>query len=173
MSLDKLGEDEWVSQLAQRRRQQNPTVAFIVERWEKLPRLGQFALLAVVPLLLPIFVHNDYVLRVVGLVWLYAILALGLNVVVGLTGLLDLGYVAFFGFGGYAYALLSSGQFNIHLPTFVSLPLVTLLTVGVGFALGLPSLRLQGDYLAIVTLGFGQIFVQLTTAMNRVNVHCS
>src|SRR5215472_1846245 len=149
MSVDKLGQDEWVAQIGQRRRQENPTLAIILERWEKLPRLGQAALLIAVPVLLPIIVHNDYVLRVVGLVWLYAVLALGLNVVVGLTGLLDLGYVAFFGFGGYAYALFSSGQFNVHLPTVISLPLVTLVTVGLGFALGLPSLRLQGDYLAI------------------------
>ncbi|MHB8625121.1 MAG: branched-chain amino acid ABC transporter permease [Aggregatilineales bacterium] len=170
MNLDKLGQDEWVAQVAKRRREQNPTVALVLERWQKLPRWGQLALLLAVPVLLPVLVHNDYILRVVGLVWLYAVLALGLNVVVGLTGLLDLGYVAFFGVGGYAYALLSSGQFNIHLPTVISLPLVTLLTVGLGFALGLPSLRLTGDYLAIVTLGFGQIFVQLTTAMNRVYV---
>lgn len=170
VSLDKLGQDEWVAQIGQRRRQQNPTVALISEQWQKLPRAGQAGLLIIVPLLLPVLVHNDYILRVVGLVWLYAVLALGLNVVVGLTGLLDLGYVAFFGVGGYAYALLSSGQFSIHLPTVVSLPLVILITVGLGFILGLPSLRLQGDYLAIVTLGFGQIFVQLMTAMNRVNV---
>lgn len=170
MSLDKLGKDEWVAQIEHRRRKQNPTVARILERWEKLPRPGQVVLLATVPVLLPIVVHNDYILRVVGLVWLYAVLALGLNVVVGLTGMLDLGYVAFFGVGGYGYALLSSAQFNIHWPTWVSLPLVTLFTVGLGFILGLPSLRLHGDYLAIVTLGFGQIFVQLMTAMNRVYI---
>ncbi len=170
MSLEHLGQDEWVAQHEQRRRQQNPAIARVIEGWQSLPRYGQIALLAAVPVLLPIFVHNDYILRVVGLVWLYAVLALGLNVVVGLTGLLDLGYVAVFGVGGYAYAMLSSAQFNIHLPTWVSLPVATLLAVGLGFLLGLPSLRLQGDYLAIVTLGFGQIFVQLMTAMNRVNV---
>ncbi len=170
MSLDKLGQDEWVAQHEKRRRGQNPLFAGISERWASLPRLAQIVLLAAVPLLLPLLVQNDYILRVGGLVWLYAILALGLNVVVGLTGLLDLGYVAFFGVGGYGYALLSSAQFNIHLPTWVSLPLVTLLTIGVGFVLGLPSLRLQGDYLAIVTLGFGQIFVQLMTSMNRVGL---
>jgi len=170
MSLEKIGQDEWVAQVEARRQKQNPVVAEITARWGRLPRVGKIILIVLIPVLLPIFVQNDYILRVGGLVWLYAVLALGLNVVVGLTGLLDLGYVAFFGVGGYGYALLSSAQFNIHLPTWVSLPLVTLFTAGVGFMLGLPTLRLQGDYLAIVTLGFGQIFVQLMTSMNRVGL---
>ncbi len=170
MSLDKLGKDEWVSQIGERRRQQYPALAALIERWQSLPRLGKIVLIAAIPVALPLLVHNDYILRVVGLIWLYAALALGLNVVVGFAGLLDLGYVAFFGVGAYAYAMLSSDQFGIHWPTLITLPLITLLLAGVGFVLGLPSLRLLGDYLAIVTLGFGQLFVQLTTAMNRVYV---
>src|SRR5579871_1375170 len=130
MSLDKLGKDEWVSSIGERRRQQNPTLAAIVERWQRLPRLGQIVLIGVIPVALPLLVHNDYVLRVVGLIWLYAALALGLNVVVGFAGLLDLGYVAFFGVGAYGYAMLSSDQFGIHWPTIVTLPLITLLLAG-------------------------------------------
>lgn len=169
MSLEKLGQDEWVASVGTRRRQDNALQALIA-RGQRLPRPLQIVLLTAIPVLLPVFVHNDYILRVGGLIFLYAVLSLGLNVVVGYVGLLDLGYVAFFGVGGYGYALLSSPQFNIHLPTLISVPLLGLAAAGLGFLLGLPSLRLSGDYLAIVTLGFGQIFVQLMTSMNRVQL---
>jgi branched-chain amino acid transport system permease protein len=91
------------------------------------------------------------------------LLALGLNVVVGWGGLLDLGYVAFYGIGAYAYALLDSPHYGIHLPTLVSVPLVVAIGAIVGFLLGLPSWRLTGDYLAIVTLFFLQLFQTIAT----------
>ena len=89
---------------------------------------------------------------------LWIMLALGLNVVAGFAGLLDLSYVAFFGIGGYTFALLSSNQFDIHLPFILVLPLAAIFTMVVGIALGSTSIRLKGDYLAIVTLAFAQIF---------------
>jgi branched-chain amino acid transport system permease protein len=98
------------------------------------------------------------------------LIALGLNVVVGYAGLLDLGFVAFYGVGAYAYAYLSSDFSGLHLPTWLSLPLVTLVSALFGLLLGLPSLRLLGDYLAIVSLGFGLIFVQLMTSLTRVQL---
>jgi branched-chain amino acid transport system permease protein len=170
MSTPKIGTDEWVSQVDQRRRQQHPLLAALRAGWGKLPRPIQIALLLAPPALLPLATENTYVLQVMAFVWLYATLATGLNVVVGYTGMLDLGYVAFFGLGGYAYAMLASPHFGLHLPTWVALPVVALITVGAGVLLGMPSLRLTGDYLAIVTLGFGQIFVNLTSVMNRVQV---
>ena len=91
------------------------------------------------------------------------LLALGLNVVVGWGGLLDLGYVAFYGFGAYAYAMLDSDKFGIHLPTLVAVPVVVILGALLGLLLGLPSRRLTGDYLAIVTLFFLQLFQTVTT----------
>jgi branched-chain amino acid transport system permease protein len=94
-----------------------------------------------------------------------ALLAVGLNVVVGWAGLLDLGYVAFFGFGAYGYALLSSGQLGqkgVHLPSVLSLPIVMVGAAILGLLVGLPSRRLIGDYLAIVTLFFGEAFVEFT-----------
>src|SRR6185295_3434773 len=94
---------------------------------------------------------------------LYMLLALGLNVVVGWGGLLDLGYVAFYGVGAYSYALLSSDHYGIHLPTIVSIPLIVVIGAGFGLLVGLPSRRLVGDYLAIVTLFFLQIFLTVTT----------
>ena len=84
-------------------------------------------------------------------------LALGLNIVVGFAGLLDLGYIAFYGVGAYAYALLASPQFNLHLPFWIILPIGALAACVFGVLLGAPTLKLRGDYLAIVTLGFGEI----------------
>lgn len=84
-------------------------------------------------------------------------MGIGLNVVVGLAGLLDLGYVAFFGIGAYSYALLASPQFDLHLPFWYAIPLCVLLASFSGALLGIPVLRMRGDYLAIVTLGFGEI----------------
>ncbi len=92
---------------------------------------------------------------------LFCLLALGLNVVVGWGGLLDLGYIAFYGIGAYTYAILSSDQFDLHLST--PLLMVITLVVGalLGFLVGLPSWRLSGDYLAIVTLFAYQIFLSI------------
>jgi branched-chain amino acid transport system permease protein len=93
------------------------------------------------------------------------LLALGLNIVVGWAGVLDLGYVAFFGFGAYGFALLSSGQIGahgIHLTSLLSIPIVMVGAAILGLMVGLPSRRLIGDYLAIVTLFFGEAFVEFT-----------
>jgi branched-chain amino acid transport system permease protein len=119
---------------------------------------------------LPLLVQDGYVLRVAGLTGLYVILALGLNVVAGLAGLLDLGYVAFYGVGAYLYALLASPQFGQHGPFWLLLPLVVLVGALAGLVLGAPSLRLRGDYLAIVTLGFGQIASLLFVNLDRLEV---
>ena len=88
------------------------------------------------------------------LVLIYVMLGTGLNIVVGLAGLLDLGYVAFYAVGAYSYALLSQ---DLGLSFWVCLPLAGLLAASFGLLLGFPVLRLRGDYLAIVTLGFGEI----------------
>jgi len=120
-------------------------------------------MLAVAPLLMP----NNYWLRIYTMTGLFVMLALGLNVVAGFAGLLDLSYVAFFGIGGYTYAFLSSNHFNIHLSFLLVLPLSAFITMGFGFALGSTSLRLKGDYLAIVTLAFAQIFRLLLLNLDR------
>ena len=94
----------------------------------------------------------------------WVLLAIGLNVVVGFAGLLDLGYAAFFAIGAYTYALFASAQLgssplhhNFHLPFWIMLFLGMFVAAGFGVLLGFPTLRLRGDYLAIVTLGFGEI----------------
>ena len=101
---------------------------------------------------------------------LFALLALGLNVVVGWAGLLDLGFVAFYGFGAYLYALLSSSQFDLHFPALLSVAIVIVSSALLGLLLGLPSRRLLGDYLAIVTLFFAQIYVVLATNADRITL---
>jgi len=109
------------------------------------------ALLAAIPGL------PTYYVRVADSILLYVILAAGLNLVVGYAGLLDLGFIAFYAVGAYAYAFLASGQFGIHLPFIQVLMIGTLAGAIAGILLGFPVLKLRGDYLAIVTLGFGEI----------------
>src|SRR6266705_3199458 len=95
--------------------------------------------------------------RILNFAMIYTMLALGLNIVVGFAGLLDLGYIAFYAVGAYVYALLASPHFGIHLPFWVILPLSAGIACAFGVLLGAPTLKLRGDYLAIVTLGFGEI----------------
>jgi branched-chain amino acid transport system permease protein len=95
--------------------------------------------------------------RIANIALLYVLLALGLNIVVGFAGLLDLGYIAFYAVGAYIYALLASPHFGIHLPFWVILPIGAMVAALFGVMLGAPTLKLRGDYLAIVTLGFGEI----------------
>ena len=95
--------------------------------------------------------------RITNYAILYCLLALGLNIVVGFAGLLDLGYIAFYAVGAYAYALLASPHFGLHLPFWVILPIGAGIAALFGILLGTPTLKLRGDYLAIVTLGFGEI----------------
>jgi len=101
-----------------------------------------------------IFYDQRYILDLGILVLTYVMLGWGLNVVVGLAGLLDLGYVAFYAVGAYSYALLAT---NFGLSFWVCLPLAGILAAFWGVLLGFPVLRLRGDYLAIVTLAFGEI----------------
>ena len=95
--------------------------------------------------------------RITNLAILFILLSLGLNIVVGFAGLLDLGYIAFYAVGAYTYALLASPHFGLHLPFWVILPIGAGVACVFGVLLGAPTLKLRGDYLAIVTLGFGEI----------------
>ncbi|MEJ7696828.1 MAG: hypothetical protein WKF78_09500 [Candidatus Limnocylindrales bacterium] len=87
----------------------------------------------------------------------FAILALGLNIVMGFAGLLDLGYVAFYAIGAYTTAFLASPHFGIHISWWIVVLIAVAAAAGAGILLGAPTLKLRGDYLAIVTLGFGEI----------------
>jgi branched-chain amino acid transport system permease protein len=111
--------------------------------------------------------------RITNLAILFVFLSLGLNIVVGFAGLLDLGYIAFYAVGAYVYALLASPHFGIHWPFWVILPIGALVACLFGVILGSPTLKLRGDYLAIVTLGFGEIirifFNNLSQPINVTN----
>jgi len=113
-------------------------------------------LLAVFPIVVGSTLGNSW-LRILDFALLYIMLALGLNIVVGFAGLLDMGYIAFYAVGAYLYALLASPHFGLHLPIWLIIPAGAALAGIFGVLLGAPTLRLRGDYLAIVTLGFGEI----------------
>jgi ABC-type branched-subunit amino acid transport system permease subunit len=171
MSLDsqppaagpQVGADEWVARQAHRR-EYLPSWMGTAER--QLERVGWWPRLAIAGLaglLLPLVGLGGFQLQVGIDALVLALLAVGLNVVVGWAGLLDLGYVAFFGFGAYGFALLSSPQVGLHLWAIASLPIILVGAAILGLLVGLPSRRLIGDYLAIVTLFFGEAFVEFTT----------
>jgi ABC-type branched-subunit amino acid transport system permease subunit len=123
------------------------------------PRLVNAAIL-VVAALLPLIVRNNAFTNFLADAGAFVLLALGLNIVVGFAGLLDLGYAAFFAIGSYAFAMLASPQFGIHVPFWIMLFVASGIAALFGIVLGAPTLRLRGDYLAIVTLGFGEIVPQ-------------
>ena len=105
--------------------------------------------------------------RIIDVALLFIMLGLGLNIVVGYAGLLDLGYIAFFAVGAYCYALLASPQFGLHWSFLAVLPLAAIVAAVFGVLIGAPTLRLRGDYLAIVTLGFGEIVRIFLNNLNR------
>jgi len=126
---------------------------------QRTAKIALFVAIFVLLLLLPQIV-GQRLSEVIGTVGLYVLLGLGLNIVVGFAGLLDLGYVAFYAVGAYTTALLTSPAspaFNPELPFWGAMPFVILAAAMIGLFVGAPVLRLRGDYLAIVTLGFGEI----------------
>ncbi len=148
----------------------------------KQNKLITFLLVTAALLVLPLLLQqggNAWV-RIVDMALLYVLLALGLNIVVGYAGLLDLGYVAFFAVGAYLSALLGSPHLaeafpfiaenfpnGLHLPIWLTIPLAAALAGLFGIMLGAPTLKLRGDYLAIVTLGFGEIIRVFLNNLDR------
>ena len=183
----RIGSDEWVAQVGSRRRERSG-LGRIAAGWERIPLGWRYALVLALLILAPfasgsqLFLdligssNNAFILTIGARFLVFALLAIGLNVVVGYTGLLDLGYTAFYGLAGYLYAYSSSsfvqagGLDGLHLPALLSVPLIMVATAGIGWLIGSVSLRLSGDYLAIITLGFGQVFVQLALTSTRVPV---
>ena len=141
---------------------------------KNLPRV-LVGLIAVALMALP-WIVNTFVSDVLGTVGLYILLGLGLNIVVGFAGLLDLGYVAFYAVGAYVTAILTSHASYLMTDNplrpspdtftnfWIAIPITVLIAVTIGLIIGAPVLRLRGDYLAIVTLGFGEIIRILVTS---------
>ena len=185
-----VGTDQWVRQIDERQAERAGIFGRIITAWENIPELGQYSIILLLALIFPLITSTDLFLDVVGIsdnafllrtavrFLTFAILAIGLNVVVGYAGLLDLGYIAFMGIAGYLYAYLSSDFIKIEgfipnglaVPSIIAVPLVVLIVAGIGYLIGTVSMRLAGDYLAIVTLGFGQVFLQLSLTATRVKL---
>src|SRR6188472_1672607 len=157
-STPRIGVDEWVSSHEERREGHAGLTGRLRERVEQIPKPWLFAAFGLAAATVPLWTDNDYIIRVGFDTLLYMLLALGLNITVGYAGLLDLGYVAFYGFGAYLYAMLASPKFGLHWATLGVIAVVTIATAILGLLVALPSRRLLGDYLAIVTLFFGQFF---------------
>lgn len=138
----------------------NRHLRFSIQPW--MIYIG-YAILAFLPLIL----GNFYYMRLGGSVALYLILALGLNIVAGEAGLLDLGYAAFYGIGAYTYALLASPQFGLHLSFLPAAACGISASALAALLVSIPTLHLKGDYLAMVTLGFGQIIRILLNNLDR------
>ncbi|GAB3859307.1 branched-chain amino acid ABC transporter permease [Nocardioides maradonensis] len=168
------GEQQHLDEVAEHANKKPGRFDALSSWWDSRSRFTQWAVL--IPIVLVIFLlpvinppiittepGNDWPLACFDMAR-FALVALGLNVVVGQAGLLDLGYVGFFAVGSYVAALWTSPDSHmVHIPYLWTLPLAMVVTVIFGVALGIPTLRLRGDYLAIVTLGFGEIIRLLAT----------
>jgi branched-chain amino acid transport system permease protein len=164
----KVGVDEWVARADERRERRGGALGRAEAAWNAVPPVARLVLFAALVASVPFITDSDFVIRVGVNTLLLGMLALGLNIVVGWAGLLDLGYIAFYGFGAYSYALLASDQIDVHLASWLAILIVIVASALLGLLLSLPSRRLIGDYLAIVTLFFGQIFVELVVNLDRV-----
>src|ERR1051325_2316064 len=144
----RIGVDEWVAQAEERRERGRGPGALFEQGWGATPPPVKLLVFVAFAGTLPLWLNEGDLFAYGLYTLLYAVLALGLNIVVGFAGLLDLGYVAFYGVGAYSYALLSSNHYGIHWQAEASIPVVIAGTALVGLALGFTSRRLLGDYLA-------------------------
>ena len=167
MSLDqgpeqpRIGVDEWVASAEERRA--HSRLGRAQDAIDRAPAALKLVALAVPFAVFPLFVESDYLMQVGIDTMIYVLLALGLNVAVGWVGLLDLGFVAFFGIGAYLYAAMASEYAGRHWDATVVIPLIAVAVAVCGYLVGLPSRRLVGDYLAIVTLFFLQLWLVVLT----------
>lgn len=125
---------------------------------QKTVRVSSIALVAIIALLFP-YVAGNYIGQVLMLVGLFTLMGMGLNLEIGLAGLLDLGFVAFYAVGAYTTALLTahSDAAFMQLPYWLAMPIAVMLSICVGVLFGVPVLKVRGDYLAVATLGLGEI----------------
>ncbi len=134
-----------------------------------LGRLAISILVLIAFALLPVFIRSNYWIRVLDSAGIYVMMALGLNVILGYTGLLNLGYAAYFAIGAYMWAILGSPHLNIHWNFWVVFFLAGLAAGIAGYLLAIPGLGLKGDYLALVTLGFGESIRILANNLSLTN----
>jgi branched-chain amino acid transport system permease protein len=168
-----IGVDEWVRRSGERIGGPGGLFGPVIRAADRIPRLVLLAVFVGLVAALPFMTANEYVQGVATDTMLYVLLSVGLNVAVGWAGLLDLGYVAFYGFSAYIFAALSGGELFTggklltDWPTWAAVIVATTATILLGFVLALPTRRLRGDYLAIVTLFFLEIFNNFTNNGDR------
>jgi ABC-type branched-subunit amino acid transport system permease subunit len=165
----RIGVDEWVASVEGKRERYRGPIGWLRRAWDTSPPAVRLLVFVVPAVIFPFVTSEGNLFRYGLITLLYALLGLGLNVTVGFAGLLDLGYIAFFGFGAYTYGYVASAHANHHWPAILAIPLAVAVAASVGFIVGFPSRRLVGDYLAIVTLFFGQAFVVFVNNANRIN----
>jgi branched-chain amino acid transport system permease protein len=153
----RIGRDEWVASADERRAKS--IVGQAQNALDRTPAAVKLVALALPFAVFPLVVESEYLLQVGIDTLIYVLLALGLNVAVGWVGLLDLGFVAFFGLGAYLYAAAASDYAGRQWDATLAIPAIAVTVAAIGFLVGLPSRRLVGDYLAIVTLFFLQIWL--------------
>ena len=153
----RIGVDSWVASADERRARS--AVGRAQDAYDRAPSALKLLALAVPFAVYPLFIDSAYLMQVGIDTLIFVLLALGLNVAVGWVGLLDLGYVAFFGMGAYLYAAVASEYAGRHWEAEFAIPLIAVAVAATGFLVGLPSRRLAGDYLAIVTLFFLQLWL--------------
>jgi ABC-type branched-subunit amino acid transport system permease subunit len=160
----RIGVDSWVAE-SEARRSRTPT-ALVSRGAERTPDTVKLLMFVGFAASLPFWTSSSDLYSFGILTLFYAALALGLNVVVGFAGLLDLGYIAYAGLGAYTYASLSSPRWGLHWPAEATIPIAMAVAAVFGLGLGFASRRLLGDYYAIVTLFFAQAFYFFTNTTN-------
>ncbi len=169
VTAPRVGVDEWVASHEGRREHATGLFGTGERFWAVLPPFARLGIFVAPAALLPLVMNSGNLSRYAVYTLMYALFGLGLNVAVGFAGLLDLGYFGFIGFGAYFYAILASPQFGNHWQAELAIPVVVVGAALLGLLVGLPSGRLVGDYLAIVTLFFGQAFAVFVNNANRIS----
>jgi len=165
----RIGVDEWVDSVQGKREGYRGPIGWVRRGLESAPPWARLLAFLVPAAIFPLVATEGNLFRYGLITLVYALLGLGLNVTVGFAGLLDLGYIAFFGFGAYTYGYVASTHTGRHWQAELAILLSIAVAALVGLIVGFPSRRLVGDYLAIVTLFFGQAFVLFVNNANRID----
>ncbi|MBK9123768.1 MAG: branched-chain amino acid ABC transporter permease [Chloroflexi bacterium] len=148
----------------------------LLSRWRSIPRWAQLAILVAIVVFVPPVINilerqtGFGLLTQINRALIYVCLALGLNIVVGFAGLLDLGYAAFFAIGAYTFGILTWPSLRLEYSFFIAIWICVLVAALFGMFIGAPTLRLRGDYLAIVTLAFGEIIPPLVRNLDHITI---
>jgi branched-chain amino acid transport system permease protein len=164
--MSDIGVDRWVAESGDREERYSGWSGPARRLLDRVPSGWKLVAFLAVAAIYPFLVPASGVRIGISALFL-ALLAIGLNTVVGWAGLLDLGYIAFYGFGAYFYAVVSSDHLPAFWPTWLSIPVIVAASALLGALLSLPSRRLVGDYLAIMTLFFAQVFLELIVNFER------